>query len=194
MATSLSSGKQITTLNEEISNLSKQLSKEKSTVSSLLEEKKRLKSDFKIREDELLDKQIQLENKIKELDNILYVNGMKSRKKNQRANVSKSANQKKHKANVKKSKKSGSKESLASPSKPRSFLRWSPTGRIFDLCGKITSSSNTEIESDTSVYDNASASNPQEPTNKRFPSSTSFLDRFTRLLRQNTCIHPLVVL
>ncbi|GJW30133.1 retrovirus-related pol polyprotein from transposon TNT 1-94 [Tanacetum coccineum] len=45
--------------------------KEKSTVSSLLEEKKRLKSDFKIREDELLDKQIQLENKIKELDNIL---------------------------------------------------------------------------------------------------------------------------
>ncbi|GKC22665.1 hypothetical protein Tco_1024815 [Tanacetum coccineum] len=56
----LSSGKQITTLNEEISNLNKQLSKEKSTVSSLLEEKKRLKSDFKIREDELLDKQIQL--------------------------------------------------------------------------------------------------------------------------------------
>ncbi|GJS73466.1 hypothetical protein Tco_0706307 [Tanacetum coccineum] len=67
----LSSGKQITTLNEEISNLSKQLSTEKSTVSSLLEEKKKLKSDFKIREDELLDKQIQLENKIKELDNIL---------------------------------------------------------------------------------------------------------------------------
>ncbi|GJY54740.1 hypothetical protein Tco_0446404 [Tanacetum coccineum] len=47
------------------------LLKEKSTVSSLLEEKKKLKSDFKIHEDELLDKQIQLENKIKELDNIL---------------------------------------------------------------------------------------------------------------------------
>ncbi|GJU85438.1 hypothetical protein Tco_1292984 [Tanacetum coccineum] len=46
------------------------LSKEKSIVSSLLEEKKKLKSNFKIREDELLDKQIQLENKIKELDNI----------------------------------------------------------------------------------------------------------------------------
>ncbi|GJT75352.1 retrovirus-related pol polyprotein from transposon TNT 1-94 [Tanacetum coccineum] len=60
----LSSGKQITTLNEEISNLSKQLSKEKSTFSSLQEEKKRLKSDFKMREDELLDKQIDLENKI----------------------------------------------------------------------------------------------------------------------------------
>ncbi|GJT60911.1 hypothetical protein Tco_1004444 [Tanacetum coccineum] len=49
-------GKQITTLNEEISNLSKQLSKEKSIVSSLQEEKKRLKSDFKMRKDELLDK------------------------------------------------------------------------------------------------------------------------------------------
>nr|GEW69561.1 retrovirus-related Pol polyprotein from transposon TNT 1-94 [Tanacetum cinerariifolium] len=50
---------------------SAELSMEKSIVSSLLEEKKKLKSDFKIREDELLDKQIQLENKIKELDNIL---------------------------------------------------------------------------------------------------------------------------
>nr|GEU84012.1 hypothetical protein [Tanacetum cinerariifolium] len=61
----LSSGKQIMTLNEEISDLSIQLSVEKSTVSSLLEEKKNLKSDFKIREDELLNKQIQLEKKIK---------------------------------------------------------------------------------------------------------------------------------
>ncbi|GKF50431.1 hypothetical protein Tco_0146898, partial [Tanacetum coccineum] len=67
----LSSGKQITALNKEISNLNKQLLKKKATVSSLQEEKKRLKSDFKIREDEFLDKQIQLENKIKELDNIL---------------------------------------------------------------------------------------------------------------------------
>nr|GEV49706.1 retrovirus-related Pol polyprotein from transposon TNT 1-94 [Tanacetum cinerariifolium] len=67
----ISSGKQIMTLNEEISDLNKQLSVEKSTVSSLLEEKKKLKSDFKIREDKLLDKQIQLEKKINELDNIL---------------------------------------------------------------------------------------------------------------------------
>ncbi|GKB47374.1 hypothetical protein Tco_0898127, partial [Tanacetum coccineum] len=97
-----------------------------------------------------------------------YVNGMKSRKKNKSANVSKSENQKKHKANVKKSKKSWSKESLASPrpSIPRTCLRWLPTGRIFDLCGKITASSNTKNESDTSVCDNASASNPQEPTQK----------------------------
>ncbi|GJZ41751.1 hypothetical protein Tco_0588637 [Tanacetum coccineum] len=45
------------------------------TVSSLQEEKKRLKTDFKICEDELLDKQIQLENKIKELDNMLVKTG-----------------------------------------------------------------------------------------------------------------------
>nr|GFB24062.1 hypothetical protein [Tanacetum cinerariifolium] len=67
----LSIGKQIMILNEQISDLNKQLSKEKSTVSFLLEEKKKLKSDFKTHEDELLDKQIQLEKKIKELNNIL---------------------------------------------------------------------------------------------------------------------------
>nr|GFA28644.1 hypothetical protein [Tanacetum cinerariifolium] len=66
----LSSGKQIMTLNEHISELNKQLSKEKSTASFLLEEKKKLKSDFKTREDEFLDKQIQLEKRIKELNNI----------------------------------------------------------------------------------------------------------------------------
>ncbi|GJU94054.1 hypothetical protein Tco_1318810 [Tanacetum coccineum] len=71
----LSSAKTITTLNEEIANLNNMLSKEKSNVSSLLEEKKKLKSDFKICEDELLDKQIQLENKKTELDNILRQNG-----------------------------------------------------------------------------------------------------------------------
>nr|GEX27223.1 hypothetical protein [Tanacetum cinerariifolium] len=67
----LNSGKQIMTLNEEISDLHKHLSMEKSTVSSLLEEKKKLKSDFKIHEYELLDKQIQLEKRIKELNTIL---------------------------------------------------------------------------------------------------------------------------
>nr|GFB62510.1 hypothetical protein [Tanacetum cinerariifolium] len=50
----------------------KQLSKEKSTVSFLLEEKKRLKSDFKTREDEFLAKQIQLEKRKKELNNIVF--------------------------------------------------------------------------------------------------------------------------
>nr|GEY74916.1 hypothetical protein [Tanacetum cinerariifolium] len=71
----LSFGKQIMTLNEKISDLNKQLSKEKSTVSFLLKEKKKLMSDFKIREDELLNKQIQLEKKIMELDNILVKTG-----------------------------------------------------------------------------------------------------------------------
>ncbi|GJS99363.1 hypothetical protein Tco_0820533 [Tanacetum coccineum] len=71
----LSSAKQITTLNEEIANLNNQLSKEKLTVSFLQEERKKLKNDFKTREDELLDKQIQLDNKIKELDNILVKTG-----------------------------------------------------------------------------------------------------------------------
>ncbi|GJY65419.1 hypothetical protein Tco_0467657 [Tanacetum coccineum] len=54
----LKSTKQITTLNEEISNLNNHLLKEKSIVSllHLQEEKKKLKSDFKTREDEFLDK------------------------------------------------------------------------------------------------------------------------------------------
>nr|GEZ68043.1 hypothetical protein [Tanacetum cinerariifolium] len=71
----LSFDKQIMTLNEEILDLNKQISVEKSTVSSLLEEKKKLKYDFKIHEDELLDKQIQIEKKLKELDNMLVKTG-----------------------------------------------------------------------------------------------------------------------
>ncbi|GJR44741.1 hypothetical protein Tco_1312844 [Tanacetum coccineum] len=64
------SAKQTTTLNEEITNLNTQLSNEKSTISFLQEERKKFKSYFKKREDELLDKQILLENKIKGLENI----------------------------------------------------------------------------------------------------------------------------
>ncbi|GJU55233.1 hypothetical protein Tco_1228947 [Tanacetum coccineum] len=73
-----SSAKQITTLNEEIANLNNQLSK-KTTVSYLQEERKKLKTDFKKREDDFLDKHIQAEKKIKELDNILlkWVNRFK---------------------------------------------------------------------------------------------------------------------
>nr|GEX74570.1 hypothetical protein [Tanacetum cinerariifolium] len=67
----LSSAKQITTLNDEIFNLNKQFSKEKSTISSLMEENKRLKHDFKTREDKFLDKEVDLEAKIKDLENIL---------------------------------------------------------------------------------------------------------------------------
>ncbi|GJT03768.1 hypothetical protein Tco_0838230 [Tanacetum coccineum] len=51
------------------------LSKKINAIHLSSEEKKRLKSDFKIREDEFLDKQIQLENKIKDLDNIFVKTG-----------------------------------------------------------------------------------------------------------------------
>ncbi|GKA65131.1 hypothetical protein Tco_0764838 [Tanacetum coccineum] len=67
----LSFAKMITTLNEEIVNLNNQLSKVKSTVAYLQEERKKLKNDFKTREDELLDKLIESDKKIEELHNIL---------------------------------------------------------------------------------------------------------------------------
>ncbi|GJX56834.1 hypothetical protein Tco_0286731 [Tanacetum coccineum] len=103
-----------------------------------------------------------------------YVNVMNFHDKKQKANVSKIANQKKHKPQVKKPKKVGSTEILASPkpSKPRSYLMRSPTGRIFDLKGKIIESSESESQSDCSIGDNACISNPQEPTRKWFPNYT----------------------
>nr|GEV17867.1 hypothetical protein [Tanacetum cinerariifolium] len=67
----LSSAKQITTLNDEISNLNKQLSKEKSYISSLMDEKKKIKCDSKTQEDKFHDKEVELEAKIKDLENIL---------------------------------------------------------------------------------------------------------------------------
>ncbi|GKE40536.1 hypothetical protein Tco_1463941 [Tanacetum coccineum] len=95
-----------------------------------------------------------------------YVNGMNSCGKTQKAKVSYIEDRKKQKPEVKKPRKVGSKERLASPkpSKPRMCLRWSPTGRIFDLCGKLTKSSDFECKSDTSVCNNENAFNPQEPT------------------------------
>ncbi|GKD59073.1 hypothetical protein Tco_1296582 [Tanacetum coccineum] len=103
-----------------------------------------------------------------------YVNDMNSRALNKNANVSNVENQKKHKPKVRKPKKVGSKERLASPkpSTPRSCLRWSPTGRIFDLKGKIIATSESVCQSDCSKGDNACTSNPQEPISKRFPNST----------------------
>nr|GEY69928.1 retrovirus-related Pol polyprotein from transposon TNT 1-94 [Tanacetum cinerariifolium] len=86
-----------------------------------------------------------------------YVNGMTSRGKKQTANVSINEKQKKQQPKVKKTKKVGSIERLAlpKPSKPRSFFRWSPTGRRFDLKGKIIASSESESQSDCSKGDNA---------------------------------------
>ncbi|GJX90899.1 retrovirus-related pol polyprotein from transposon TNT 1-94 [Tanacetum coccineum] len=111
-----------------------------------------------------------------------YVNDMNSRGKKQKANVSNTENQKKQKPKVIKPKKVGSNERLASPkpSKPRFCLRWSPTGRLFDIKGKIIASSESESQSDCSNGDNACTSNPSEPTIKRFPNSTSFLGRLSK--------------
>ncbi|GJY22171.1 reverse transcriptase domain-containing protein [Tanacetum coccineum] len=106
-----------------------------------------------------------------------YVNNMNSRADNQSANVTIRENQKKYKANAKNLKELGSKGSLASsrPSKPRTGLRWIPTGRIFAMCGKLIASSNTENKSEKFVCGNASTSNPSEPSSKGFPISTSLL-------------------
>nr|GFB05056.1 hypothetical protein [Tanacetum cinerariifolium] len=49
---------------------------------------------------------------------------------------------------------------------------WSPTGRMFDLKGKIIASSESESQSDCSKGDNACTSNPLEPTIKRFLNFT----------------------
>nr|GEV55257.1 hypothetical protein [Tanacetum cinerariifolium] len=91
-----------------------------------------------------------------------YVNDMNSHALNKNANVSNVKHQKKHKPNVRKPKKVGSKERLASPkpSTPRSCLRWSPTGRIFDLKGKMIATSESVYQSDCSKGDNACTSNP----------------------------------
>nr|GEV69384.1 hypothetical protein [Tanacetum cinerariifolium] len=77
---------------------------------------------------------------------------MNSRVDNQNDNVLNDANQKKHKAKVKKSKKLGSKERLASPRprKPRTCLRWSSTRRNFNLIRKLIQSSDFECQSDIS--------------------------------------------
>nr|GFB23241.1 hypothetical protein [Tanacetum cinerariifolium] len=89
-------------------------------------------------------------------------------------NVSIKEKQKKHQPEVKKTKKVGFIERLATPKprKPRFLLRWSPTGRLFDQKGKIVDSCESESQYDCSKGDNACTSNPVEPTIKRFPNAT----------------------
>nr|GEW10832.1 hypothetical protein [Tanacetum cinerariifolium] len=113
-------------------------------------------------------------------DRVPSKNGMNSRADNQSANVLIHVNQKKHKANAKKSKELGSKGSLASsrPSKPKTYLRWILTGRIFSMCGKLTASTNTKNKFEKSVRDNASTSNPSKPSSKGFSNSASLLGRW----------------
>ncbi|GJW14303.1 putative ribonuclease H-like domain-containing protein [Tanacetum coccineum] len=112
------------------------------------------------------------------------MNAMNSRVNKPSANVSKGEIQKKHKKKVKKPKKLGSKERLAlpKPRKPRLCLRWSPTGRIFDCNGKLIESIDSECQSDSYKSDNACTYNPQEPTRKWFPNSTSFLGRLSKFV------------
>ncbi|GKE50353.1 hypothetical protein Tco_1481611 [Tanacetum coccineum] len=103
-----------------------------------------------------------------------YVTDMNSFGDKHSANVSKTKNKRKNKLKIKKPKKVGSKERLASPKpwKPRTCLRWSLTRRMFDLKGKIIVSSESECQSVSSIGDNACTSNPKEPTRKQFPNST----------------------
>nr|GEU32384.1 retrovirus-related Pol polyprotein from transposon TNT 1-94 [Tanacetum cinerariifolium] len=123
------------------------------------------------------------------------VNGKTSCGKNQKANVSINEKQKKQQPKVRKTKKVGfiKRFSIPKSSKPRCFLRWSPTGRKFDLKGKIIASSKSESQSDCSKSDNACTPNPMEPTIKRFPNSTfslagQFCDSDLEVaFRRNTC-------
>ncbi|GJV25947.1 retrovirus-related pol polyprotein from transposon TNT 1-94 [Tanacetum coccineum] len=82
-----------------------------------------------------------------------YANGMNSHGKKQKANVSNIVNQIKLKLKVRKHNQVGFKERLAShkPRKPRTYLRWSPTKRIFDLKGKIIASSKSECQSNIPI-------------------------------------------
>nr|GEX21351.1 hypothetical protein [Tanacetum cinerariifolium] len=108
-----------------------------------------------------------------------YVNGKNSSGKKQKAKVSVKEIQKKYQPKVKKPKKVGIHERLATPKprKPRFLPRWSPTGRLFDQKGKLVASSKSKSQYDCSNGDNACTSNAMEPKIKRFPNSTSLLDR-----------------
>nr|GEY48278.1 retrovirus-related Pol polyprotein from transposon TNT 1-94 [Tanacetum cinerariifolium] len=99
------------------------------------------------------------------------VNALNSRANKLCANVPLSANQKRHRTQVWKPKQVGSKERL--DCKPRLSLKWSPSGRSFDLKGKLVASKENNYPND----DKACTSNPQEPMRKRFPNSTVFLGR-----------------
>nr|GEZ54583.1 hypothetical protein [Tanacetum cinerariifolium] len=116
-----------------------------------------------------------------------YVNDRNSRGKKQKAKVSFKETQMKYQPKVTKPKKVGTRESLATPKpkKPRFLLRWSPTGKMFDKTGKIVASSESESQSDCSYGDNACTSNVMEPKIKRFPNSTSLLDRLFRFVYGN---------
>nr|GEX55297.1 retrovirus-related Pol polyprotein from transposon TNT 1-94 [Tanacetum cinerariifolium] len=107
-----------------------------------------------------------------------YESDKNSCSQKQKAKVSFKEIQKKYQPTVKKPKKVGTLERLATPKprKPRFLRRWSPTTRLFDQEGKLAASSNSESQYDCSNGDNACTSNAMEPKIKRFPNSTSLLD------------------
>nr|GEU66353.1 hypothetical protein [Tanacetum cinerariifolium] len=106
---------------------------------------KDVKSTTQPKSSQLSNNLEKIEEKHKNLQSSMlnYMNGMNSRGKKQKEYVFNIANQTKHKAQVWKPKNVGSKERLASPkpSTSRSCLRWSPTGRMLDLKGKIITTS-----------------------------------------------------
>nr|GEZ10046.1 hypothetical protein [Tanacetum cinerariifolium] len=109
------------------------------------------------------------------------INALNSRANNLCANVPLSANQKRHRIQVWKPKQVGFKERLTctpKPRLPRFSLKWSPSGRIFDLKGKLVASKETNCPND----DKACPSNPQEPIRKQFPNSTVFLGRLSKFI------------
>nr|GEZ84048.1 hypothetical protein [Tanacetum cinerariifolium] len=110
-----------------------------------------------------------------------YANGKNSCRKNQKAKVSVKEIQKKYRPKVLKPKTVGSRESLATPKprKSRLLLRCSPTGKLFNQEGKLIDSSESKSKSNG---DNACTSNVLEPKIKRFPNSTSLLDRLFKFI------------
>nr|GFB33405.1 integrase, catalytic region, zinc finger, CCHC-type, peptidase aspartic, catalytic [Tanacetum cinerariifolium] len=112
------------------------------------------------------------------------VNGKKSRGRKHKANVSKNETQQKNQPDIKKPKKVGFIKRLATPKprKPRFLLRWSPTGKMFNLTGKLVAPSNSESHVDCSNGDNVCISNAMEPKIKWFPNSTSLLGRLSRFV------------
>ncbi|GJR46457.1 retrovirus-related pol polyprotein from transposon TNT 1-94 [Tanacetum coccineum] len=93
-----------------------------------------------------------IKNKENDKSEVVLLCDINSRVNKFNANVSNTAYQKKHKPKDSKPKKVGSKQRLDSPKpmKPRTCLRWSPTGRIFYLKGKIIESSESESQYDYS--------------------------------------------
>nr|GEY81020.1 integrase, catalytic region, zinc finger, CCHC-type, peptidase aspartic, catalytic [Tanacetum cinerariifolium] len=84
-----------------------------------------------------------------------------------------------HDPKITKPKEVESHKSLAipKPKKSRLLFRWSPIGKLSDKEGKIVDSRESKSQFDCSNGDHACTSNSLEPKIKRFPNSTSLLDR-----------------